>query len=209
VGLVEIQKIELSFLNVNCYLVHYKNNFFLIDPGSGFNKIKNYILEKNIKLDFILNTHGHFDHIGAVNDLIKEFKIPFYIHEKEQEIIRDPRKNLSLEFSPNGLSLSTYNLIKGDYIDNFLNKGIQIMNMPGHTPGSILIKVENYVFTGDVLFKYSIGRTDLPGGSDEEMKNSLKKIKNLDKKLIILPGHGPESTIEEELKNNYYLQILN
>jgi glyoxylase-like metal-dependent hydrolase (beta-lactamase superfamily II) len=205
---VEIKKFELQFFNVNCYLINYKNNFFLIDPGSEYQRIKKYILEKKIKLDFILNTHGHYDHIGAVNDLIMELGIPFYIHEKEEDIIKDPQKNLSSDFDLNGLSLTTYNLIKGNHIDNFLNKDIEIMNFPGHTPGSILIKIENCLFTGDVLFNGSIGRTDLPGGSSEEMEISLRKIKTLDKKLKILPGHGPESTLEEELKNNYFLKDL-
>lgn len=205
---MEIKKFELQFFNVNCYLINYKNNFFLIDPGSEYQRIKKYILEKKIKLDFILNTHGHYDHIGAVNDLIMELGIPFYIHEKEEDIIKDPQKNLSSDFDLNGLSLTTYNLIKGNHIDNFLNKDIEIMNFPGHTPGSILIKIENCLFTGDVLFNGSIGRTDLPGGSSEEMEISLRKIKTLDKKLKILPGHGPESTLEEELKNNYFLKDL-
>lgn len=205
---VEIKKFQLKFFDVNCYLINYKNNYFLIDPGSEYRKIKNYILEKKIKLDFILNTHGHYDHIGAVNDLVTEFNIPFYIHEEEEEIIKDPEKNLSSDFNLDGLSLKTYNLIKGNYVNNFLNKDIEIMNFPGHTPGSILIKIENCLFTGDVLFKGSIGRTDLPGGSSKEMENSLRKIKTLDKKLKILPGHGPESIIEEELKNNYFLQNL-
>jgi glyoxylase-like metal-dependent hydrolase (beta-lactamase superfamily II) len=173
---VEIKKFELQFFNVNCYLINYKNNFFLIDPGSEYQRIKKYILEKKIKLDFILNTHGHYDHIGAVNDLIMELGIPFYIHEKEEDIIKDPQKNLSSDFDLNGLSLTTYNLIKGNHID--------------------------------VLFNGSIGRTDLPGGSSEEMEISLRKIKTLDKKLKILPGHGPESTLEEELKNNYFLKDL-
>jgi glyoxylase-like metal-dependent hydrolase (beta-lactamase superfamily II) len=82
------------------------------------------------------------------------------------------------------------------------------MNFPGHTPGSIIIKVENSLFTGDILFKGSIGRTDLPGGSNRDMDNSLKKIMTFDKKLKIFPGHGPESTMEEELKNNYFLKAL-
>lgn len=205
---MEIKKFELKLLDVNCYLVNYKNNYFLIDPGSEFQRIKNYILEKKIKLNFILNTHGHFDHIGAVNDLVAEFDIPFYIHENEEDIIKDPQKNLSSNFSSNGLILSTYNLIKGNYITNFLNKDIEIMNFPGHTPGSILIKIENYLFTGDVLFKGSIGRTDLPGGSMEKMNLSLRKLKTLDKNLKLLTGHGPESTLEEELQNNYFLKIL-
>lgn len=206
---VEIKRFDLKFLDVNCYLVNFKNNYFLIDPGSEFKRIKEYILKNNIKIDFILNTHGHYDHMGAVADLIREFNMPFYIHEKEEDIIKNPQKNLSSIFQSNELSLKTYNLIKGNNVNDFLIPGIEIMNFPGHTPGSIIIKVENSLFTGDILFKGSIGRTDLPGGSNRDMDNSLKKIMTFDKKLKIFPGHGPESTMEEELKNNYFLKVLN
>lgn len=203
---MEIKKFVLKFLEVNCYLVNYKNYNFLIDPGSEYKRIKDYILKNNLKLDFILNTHCHYDHMGAVVDLIKEFNVPFYIHEREVEIIEDPKKNLSSFFNSNELLLQTYTLINGDTVDDFLNLGIKIMNFAGHTPGSIIIKIDDNLFTGDVLFKGSIGRTDLPAGSNREMNNSLKIIRSFDKKLRIFPGHGPESTMKEELENNYFLR---
>lgn len=203
---MEIKKFVLKFLEVNCYLVNYKNYNFLIDPGSEYKRIKDYILKNNLKLDFILNTHCHYDHMGAVVDLIKEFNVPFYIHEREVEIIEDPKKNLSSFFNSNELLLQTYTLINGDTVDDFLNLGIKIMNFAGHTPGSIIIKIDDNLFTGDVLFKGSIGRTDLPAGSNTEMNNSLKIIRSFDKKLRIFPGHGPESTMKEELENNYFLR---
>ena len=203
---MEIKKFVLKFFDVNCYLVKYKNRNFLIDPGSEFKRIKEYILKNSIKLDFILNTHGHYDHIGAVDGLVKEFKIPFYIHEREEEIIENPKKNLSSIFSSDELLLKTCNLISGDTIDDFLNLGIKIINFAGHSPGSIIIKIEENLFTGDVLFKGSVGRTDLPEGSSREMNNSLKIIKSFDEKLKIFPGHGPESTMKEELENNYFLR---
>jgi len=203
---MKIKKFVLKFLEVNCYLVNYKNYNFLIDPGSEYKRIKDYILKNNLKLDFILNTHCHYDHMGAVVDLIKEFNVPFYIHEREVEIIEDPKKNLSSFFNSNELLLQTYTLINGDTVDDFLNLGIKIMNFAGHTPGSIIIKIDDNLFTGDVLFKGSIGRTDLPAGSNREMNNSLKIIRSFDKKLRIFPGHGPESTMKEELENNYFLR---
>ncbi|MHB1253544.1 MAG: MBL fold metallo-hydrolase [Candidatus Humimicrobiaceae bacterium] len=203
---MKIKKFVLKFLEVNCYLVNYKNYNFLIDPGSEYKRIRDYILKNNLKLDFILNTHGHYDHIGAVVDLIKEFNVPFYIHEREVEIIEDPKKNLSSFFNSNELLLQTCTLINGDTADDFLNLGIKIMNFAGHTPGSIIIKIDDNLFTGDVLFKGSIGRTDLPAGSNREMNNSLKIIRSFDEKLKIFPGHGPESTMKEELENNYFLR---
>jgi hydroxyacylglutathione hydrolase len=203
---MEIKKFVLKFFDVNCYLINYKEYNFLIDPGSEFKRIKDYIVKNSLKLDFILNTHGHFDHTGAVVDLTKEFNVPFYIHEKEEEIIEDPKKNLSSFLSSDKLLLQTCTFISGDTVDDFLNLGIKIMNFAGHTPGSIIIKVEDNLFTGDVLFKGSIGRTDLPGGSGREMNSSLKIIRSFDEKLKIFPGHGPESTMKEELKSNYFLK---
>jgi len=205
---LEIKKFVLKFFDVNCYLLKYKNSSFLIDPGSEYKRIKDYIIKNNIKLDFILNTHGHYDHTGAVDDLVREFKVPFYIHEKEEEIIEDPNKNLSSFFSSNELLLQTCTLISGDNEDNFLNLGIKIMNFAGHTPGSIIIKIEDNLFTGDVLFKGSIGRTDLPCGNSRKMNESLKIIKSFDENLKIFPGHGPESSMKEELENNYFLMSL-
>ena len=202
---MQIKKFVLKFFDVNCYLVNHNNKNFLIDPGSEFKRIKAHIIKNNLKLDFILNTHGHYDHTGAVADLIEEFKVPFYIHEKEEGIIEDPKKNLSSFFSTNELLLQTCTLISGDIIDDFLNLDIKIMNFPGHTPGSIIIKIEDTLFTGDVLFKGSVGRSDLPEGSSKAMNDSLKMIRSFDKKLKLLPGHGPESTMKEELDNNCFL----
>jgi len=203
---MEIKKFVLKFLDVNCYLVNYNNSNFLIDPGSEFKRIKDYIIKNNIKLDFIINTHAHYDHFSAVADLMKEFDVPFYMHENEEDLLADPKKNLSSLLSSSELLLQNCTLIRGDIVDDFLHPGIKIMNFAGHTPGSIIIMIEDSLFTGDILFKGSIGRTDLPGGNSRKMNDSLKIIKSFDKKLKIFPGHGPESTMEAELESNYFLK---
>jgi len=177
----------------------------IIDPGADFNIIKRSIEENCIKPDFILNTHGHYDHIGAVEDITSNYKIPFYIHEFEEPIITDPDKNISSFFGKNELSLKTYDLIKNTDYNFFTDLGIDIINVPGHTPGSIIIKTGNFLFTGDLLFKGTIGRTDLPGGNLKEIKRSLVRIKKMDEKSIIYPGHGEVTSLEYELKSNYYL----
>lgn len=177
----------------------------IIDPGADFDIIQKNIKKDNIKPDFILNTHGHYDHIGSVKDLISYYKIPFYIHELEEPIISDPEKNLSSFFGENELSLKTYNLISGTDYKYFADMGIEIINVPGHTPGSIMFKVNDFLFTGDLLFKGAIGRTDLPGGNVEQIKKSLIKIKRMESKLMIYPGHGQISSLGYELKSNYYL----
>lgn len=178
----------------------------IIDPGADFDIIQKHLKGYNIKPDFILNTHGHHDHIGAVGDIILNYKIPFYIHELEEPIITDPEKNFSSFFGENELSLKTYNLIKDTDYSYFADFGIEIINSPGHTPGSIMLKAGNYLFTGDLLFKGAIGRTDLQGGNTVQIKKSLASLKKMDRQLIIYPGHGQSSNLEYELESNYYLK---
>jgi len=202
---LRLLKLELGIFKVNCYILSLDNVNVIIDPGAEFMVIKKNLEKSNIKPDFILNTHGHYDHIGAVNDIISYYDIPFYIHELEEQIITDPLKNCSSFFGENELSLKTYNLVKEEDYNHFLSMGIKIINVPGHTPGSIMLKVEDTLFTGDLLFKGSAGRTDLPGGSIIQIKKSLAKLKNMDYRLKIYPGHGQESTLEYELRTNYYL----
>jgi len=202
---LNVKRLELGFFKVNCYILSLKDVNIIIDPGADFDIIKSSIKENCIKPDFILNTHGHYDHIGAVQDIISSYKIPFYIHELEEPIITDPRKNYSSFLGKNELSLKTYDLIKNKDYDFFADLGIDIINVPGHTPGSIMIKAGYFLFTGDLLFKSAIGRTDLPGGDLKEIKRSLVRIKKMDEKSIIYPGHGEVTSLEYELKSNYYL----
>jgi len=202
---LNLKRLELGFFKVNCYILSLESVNVIIDPGADFDIIKRSIEKDGIKPDFILNTHGHYDHIGAVENITSSYKIPFYIHEFEEPIITDPAKNYSSFFGENELSLKTYDLIKNKNYDFFKDLGIDIINVPGHTPGSIMIKTGNFLFTGDLLFKDAIGRTDLPGGDSEEIKRSLAKIKKMDEKSMIYPGHGEVTSLEYELKSNYYL----
>lgn len=203
---MKLLKLELGIFKVNCYILSLDSANILIDPGADFRIIKKNLERSGIKPDFILNTHGHYDHIGAVSDIVSYYKIPFYIHELEEQIITDPQKNYSSFFGENELSLKTYNLIKnGDY-DYFSGKGIEIINVPGHTPGSIMLRAGDTLFTGDLLFKGAIGRVDLPGGDITQIKESLARVKKMNGRLKIYPGHGQASTLEYEMKTNYYLR---
>ena len=178
----------------------------IIDPGADFNIIKGYFDGAGIKPDLILNTHGHYDHIGAVDDLIGEYGIPFYIHKAEEEIIIDPSKNYSSFIDGNQLSLKTYNLINSRDIDYFGGLGMEVISTPGHSPGSIVVKAGGNLFSGDLLFKGGIGRTDLFGGDSFEIKRSLGRLKELDGSLKVYPGHGEDTVLKDEFETNYYLQ---
>ncbi len=202
---MKLKKLELGFFKVNCYILGLDNVNIIIDPGADFKVIKKNLDRCGIKPDFILNTHGHYDHIGAVEEIISNYGVPFYIHELEESIITDPKRNFSSFFGENELSLKTYNLIKNTDYGYFTGLGIEIINVPGHTPGSIMLKTGKFLFTGDLLFRGAIGRTDLPGGDAVRIKKSLAKLKKMDSQLIIHPGHGGSSILEYELKTNYYL----
>jgi hydroxyacylglutathione hydrolase len=203
---MKIYKLTLGRLAANCYIVRLKNISFIVDPGAEASVIERFLGSNSIKPDMIINTHGHFDHIGAVEEIVKNYGIPFYIDPDEEETVTDPLKNGSSFFGENNLSLKTYNLINGDDIEYFNENGIYIIKTPGHSPGSITLKIENTLFTGDLIFKGSIGRTDLVGGDIQQMKKSLLKIKRIDKNFIINPGHGPETDLKYEKENNYYLR---
>jgi hydroxyacylglutathione hydrolase len=202
---LKIEKLILGYFAVNCYIVELQDLKLLIDPGADFKALQEFCTTNNIKPDLILNTHGHYDHIGAVPDLVEEYGIAFYIDRDEEQIVVDPEKNCSSIFSQNTLSLKTYNLINGSDKKFFKSYGIEIIKTPGHTPGSIMIKIENKLFTGDLLFKGAIGRTDLPGGSLSSIKSSLSKLKRFDKDFEVFPGHGLVSNLEDEFKTNPYL----
>ncbi len=202
---MKVKKLILGYYNVNCYIVSSEDTCFIIDPGADFKSIDSYLLQENLRPEFILNTHGHYDHIGAVPEILQKYNIPFYIDSEDEFIITDPEKNFSSVFAGNPLSLQTYKLIGSDDVSFFSEKGIKIYKTPGHTPGSIIIETGAYLFTGDLLFRGGVGRTDLAGGDMKALKSSLVSLKKLDSKLNVLAGHGANSSLEYEISNNYYL----
>jgi len=204
---VEIKRLQLGNFGVNCYIVTIKENTFIIDPGAEPEAIIRQMDSIGKRPSFILNTHGHYDHIGAIPHLLKEYDIPFYIDKAEKDIVENPDRNMSSFFSANGLSLNTYKIIDERFKSELKDLGIVLLNTPGHTPGSIsILAQDDSIFTGDLLFKGSVGRTDLPGGDISVIKESLKKIKGLNKRIQVMPGHGPVSSIGSEIEGNPYFR---
>ena len=180
---MKIDRLVVGALSANCYIIRLDRLNVVIDPGAEPEKIIEHFDRIDFKPDLILNTHGHFDHIGAVPGLLNQYDINFYIDPADKEIIIDPVKNGSSIFGENNLSLTTYNLIDPDTTGYFIKNGIEIIKTPGHSPGSIVLKIEKILFTGDLLFRGSIGRTDLEGGNIYDMKQSLLKIKDMEDSL--------------------------
>lgn len=196
-----VQRLEVGPMGANCYIVADKatNNAFIIDPGGEPGRIKSVLKKKGLNLKFIINTHGHGDHILGNG----HFDVPVYVHRLEKDFLTDPDKNLSGMF---GFLLkvpkATKLLEDGEKIllDNL---ELEIIHTPGHTPGGISVKLDGVVFTGDTLFAGGIGRTDLPSGDEKALFKSIReKLFSLNDDVVIYPGHGAESTIGEEKRSN-------
>jgi len=201
-------KLVVGSFETNCYLAGDVDSLecAVIDPGEEAEKIINRLRAGRLIPKMILLTHGHFDHFGAVSELKEKFKMPLLMHENDLQAI-----DQSLEFAHRfgiypGKCLPDELLKAGDII-RIGKYALEVVETPGHTPGGLSFLAEYEIFVGDTLFKNGVGRTDLPGGNAALLKKSLLKIIQLDDNLKILPGHGPETTVGEEKKNNPFLKI--
>ncbi|MCI5773266.1 MAG: MBL fold metallo-hydrolase [Erysipelotrichaceae bacterium] len=198
---MEVKTIVVGFFATNCYLLIENGHCLIIDPGKKADKIIASVGE--LVVDAICLTHGHFDHIQAVDELAEHYACPIYIDQEDEKLIRNCPYNKMAGYTGkivHDVLNYTYPLIKiKDY-------QLQIIKASGHTDGSVLLLYKGVMFAGDVLFKGSIGRCDLYSGNDAKMHQSLKMIKELDPDLIVYPGHGEATTLAEELQNNYYLR---
>lgn len=183
----------------------------VIDPGLNGKKIINYLQKNNLELENILLTHGHFDHIQDISLLKEKYPhIKVFLHELEEDFLINERLNCSFFVRANYkviINVETHTLKDNDII-SFNNYGIQTLHTPFHTRGSVCyyIKDLDALFSGDTLFKNSIGRTDLPTSAPRLIAKSLSIIESLPLKTIVYPGHGPLSNISDERKHNYFLQ---
>ncbi|MHB8096594.1 MAG: MBL fold metallo-hydrolase [Erysipelotrichaceae bacterium] len=197
---MEIRTLTLGIYQTNTYLIVNNNEVIVIDPVSKADRIQ-ALLNEGEKVVGICLTHGHFDHIGAVDDLVNIYQCPVYIHEDDFELTQDPEKNYSQTKKIKLKSKISF------YSDNMRIKsfGFEVIHTPGHTKGSVCLRFEENLFTGDTLFKGSIGRTDLYGASPQEMKQSLRTLRSLTNNYLIYPGHEGSTTLFDELKRNPYL----
>ncbi len=200
--------LEVGIYGANCYIVGSEETkeAAIIDPGGDFNKIDNKLNELGLTPKMIILTHYHGDHIGAVKEFIDKYDLKVYIHKEDSEALNNSSINLTKTMFGKGVSIKAdVELEDGDQIDLGELK-FKIIHTPGHTKGGICIKVGNIMMTGDTLFNNSIGRTDLPGGSFEEIIKSIKeKIFVYDDDTIIYPGHMSSSTIKKEKQYNPFV----
>lgn len=189
----------------NCYIVGSETvrEAAIIDPGADFNKIDSLIEELKLVPKMIILTHFHGDHIGAVSDIVEKYSTKVYIHKDDAEYLKDSNINFSKQIVGKNISIKPDVLLNDGDVLELGELKFEIIHTPGHTKGGICIKVGNIMMTGDTLFNKSIGRTDLPGGSYEELINSVKeKIFKYDEDITIYPGHNSPSTIKSEKLGN-------
>ncbi len=196
-----IETIVVGMMETNCYIAGdgSTKEVFIIDPGSDYKKIKNIIDKGGLKPQAVINTHGHSDHIGADN----EFDLPVWIHGSDAEFLQDPSKNLSGAFGFLLKTKAASRVLKEGEVLTVGRVKLEVIHTPGHTPGSICLKGDGVVFTGDTLFCEGIGRTDFAYGSEEDILRSVKeKLFVLPDDCAVYPGHGPSTSIGYEKKNN-------
>ena len=194
---MEITVLTLGGYMTNCYILRQEasSQCLIIDPGYEAGRILSVLQQKQLEPEAILLTHGHFDHVGAVQDLAAETDCDVYIAEAD----------LSLPpMITNGKLYYTHTYPASGTL-NLAGLAIRVLPTPGHTPGSVCLLVEDTMFSGDTLFQGSCGRTDLPGGSWEQIAASLKTLAAHPGDYRVLPGHGGETTLDRERQSNPYL----
>lgn len=205
-----LRSIPSGPLDVNCYIIGCSQNLeaVIIDPGGHGARIIDVIEKLNLRPVAIIDTHGHFDHVGGNAHLMAHFNpMRLYIHSGDLSYLRNAREHADYWSMPFEDSPEPTDLLHGgeEIKAGLLN--LKIIHTPGHSPGGISIYLPGHVFTGDALFDGSIGRTDLPGGDYDLLISSIKeKLLTLPGDTIVHPGHGSESTIDDEKRFNPFLQ---
>ena len=192
---MNIQKLTLGLYQTNTYLLTNDTEALVIDPGYEADTILDALTGKTLKA--IVLTHGHFDHVGAVKELVAETGCEVYIHAAESTM--PPMVTA-------GPLYYTRTYDEGDTITPIEGVSFKVLHTPGHTPGSVCLLLGNDLFSGDTLFACSFGRTDLPGGDSRKMMESLRRLANLQGNYFIHPGHGGSTTLDAEKRFNPYMR---
>ncbi|MCI6935113.1 MAG: MBL fold metallo-hydrolase [Clostridiales bacterium] len=196
--MLQVHALTLGAYQVNCYIIHDEKSpsCCVIDPGYEADTIVDKLSQLGLTLEAILLTHGHFDHVGAVRDLAADTGCQVWLCADDLAL----PTNLTA-----GPLCYTNTYAEGTGL-HLAGLDISVLQTPGHTPGSVCLLAENTLFSGDTLFAGSCGRTDLPGGSWEQMQSSLKRLAGIEANLWVLPGHGESTMLASEKKYNPYLR---
>lgn len=203
---MEIYTLPNGPFMVNSYLIVNGKKGIMLDPGSGIRPLLVKAESEKLEIEAIIATHGHIDHIDGVNKVKEKFNVPFYANSLDMELIQSVQTQARMFGVPNpGQVIPDRNLPSTGEIQ-IAGLTLELYHTPGHSKGSVSIRIEDVLFSGDTLFNFSIGRTDLPGGNYEELITSIRdQIFTLPEETRVLSGHGPETTIGREKKMNPFL----
>ena len=204
--MIKIHTLPLGSYQTNCYIVHEADSktCAILDPGFTPELALEYVDKLGLTVDAVLLTHGHFDHVGGVEAIIKATNCALWMHERDYTQFKNPQNDFF------------YPIHDCDFTEvRFCEDGEQIhaggltftaLETPGHTWGSVCYLCENAMFSGDTLFAGSCGRTDLPGGDWQTIMLSLERLAELEENYTVYPGHGESSALERERKQNPYMR---
>lgn len=207
--MLKIKRFALGALWTNCYLVwDSKGNGIVVDPGGPAQDVESFIRDNDIHIHWIILTHGHGDHIGGIPDLRNLSENGVAVHYEDAAALTDPTKNLSSMMGEAVTMRAADKELKDGEILTVGEMSVKVIHTPGHTEGGVCLLLtegeEQMLISGDTLFARSIGRSDLPGGNEAVLLESLKKLQELPDKMRVFPGHGPETTIGAERQYNPY-----
>jgi glyoxylase-like metal-dependent hydrolase (beta-lactamase superfamily II) len=207
---LEVRSFLVGPLENNTYLVwdHATKEAVIVDPGLGSEVVKEAIISEGLKPIAILNTHGHFDHASNNGFFASAFGCPVFIHEADVHLLEGMAEHAAMfGFTAQQSPRPSGYLSEGEKIN--VGRGfLTVYHTPGHSPGGVCLGADGFVLTGDTLFAQSIGRTDLPGGSYEQLLDSIRrKLFSLPDETEALPGHGPSTSIGYEKRHNPFVRL--
>lgn len=204
-----VHRLTLGIFGVNNYIVHSPNSSraILIDACEDSPAILRKLSELKLQLVYLINTHGHGDHMAGNAAILTETGAQLLAHPLERPYLQDPRLNLSFMIGGGVRSPEPHRLLEeGDWVE-LEGVRLKVLHTPGHTPGHISLVGEGIAFVGDVIFRESIGRTDFPGGSYEQLIDAIQtKIYTLPDSTVLYNGHGPETTVAHEKRCNPFVR---
>lgn len=203
---MEIAILPVGPLQANCYILSdSEKNAVVVDPGGDAPRILEEIRKRSLRVQYILLTHVHFDHFLAAAEVRKAAGAPLLVPKEDADALADPRRSL-VNMLPAAGTIPTPDrlLTEGEQIGEG-ELSLTVLAAPGHTPGSVCYRGDGILLTGDTLFAGGVGRTDFPGGDETALRHSLRRLSNLEGEYTVLPGHGPETSLETERRTNPYM----